>query len=288
MSTRRTALRLVALTVVMAMPLVGIAGVASAKTHKHHHQPSGGGSGSGGTGTSPTMIVTASPNPLVETYQSLVVAVVQVATSPAFAGDDVDLTSSQFSSTCTGVSGLASLPLDDEGNALGIVIGEDCAPGTSLIEASLTSAPYYTATVELVVSPPTVTTPGVYGYPTSSGTVSGGDVETGDSGTAQSVVIAVFYVETDPVYAEQKVELTSPEMLARCGTQSALEAFTPPNTSTTPGVAEGTLDDDGNAVFIFVGTSCAAGSSVVTADVDAGTHPTYTTTFNILPPLPTI
>jgi hypothetical protein len=49
-----------------------------------------------------------------------------------------------------------------------------------------------------------------------------------------------------------------------------------------------TLDDDGNAIFVFFGSSCAATTSLVTADVQAGTHPTYTTTFNILPPQPTI
>ena len=53
-------------------------------------------------------------------------------------------------------------------------------------------------------------------------------------------------------------------------------------------VATGTLDDDGNAVFVFKGASCAAGDSVVTADVDAGTHPTYTTTFTVDAPAPTV
>jgi hypothetical protein len=52
--------------------------------------------------------------------------------------------------------------------------------------------------------------------------------------------------------------------------------------------ATGILDDDGNAVFLFFGASCAAGTSDVVADVLAGTHPTYTTTFTIVPPVPTI
>jgi hypothetical protein len=52
-------------------------------------------------------------------------------------------------------------------------------------------------------------------------------------------------------------------------------------------VATGTLDDDGNAVFVFKGASCAAGTSTVTADVDAGTDPTYTTTFTVSPPVET-
>src|ERR1019366_4404603 len=45
-----------------------------------------------------------------------------------------------------------------------------------------------------------------------------------------------------------------------------------------------TLDNDGNAAFVFKGSSCAAGSSTVIADVLAGTHPTYTTTFKIAAP----
>ena len=49
------------------------------------------------------------------------------------------------------------------------------------------------------------------------------------------------------------------------------------------GSAISTLDDDGNASFVFKGSSCASGSSTVIADVLAGTHPTYTTKFKILP-----
>jgi hypothetical protein len=39
--------------------------------------------------------------------------------------------------------------------------------------------------------------------------------------------------------------------------------------------------------FVFKGPSCAAGTSTVTADVDAGTHPTYSTTFTVSPPVQT-
>ena len=48
------------------------------------------------------------------------------------------------------------------------------------------------------------------------------------------------------------------------------------------------LDDDGNAVFVFGGVSCAAGTSEVIADVLAGTHQTYVSEFTVLPPAPTI
>ena len=82
--------RLVTLTVVASMPLLGMAGVASAKVHhaKHHHH-GGGGSTGGGTGGPPALItVRVSPNPLVETGQSEIHAVIEVETSPSFAGDD--------------------------------------------------------------------------------------------------------------------------------------------------------------------------------------------------------
>ena len=58
--------------------------------------------------------------------------------------------------------------------------------------------------------------------------------------------------------------------------------------TTTGGTANTILDDDGNAVFIFGGISCASGPSQVIADVLAGSHPTYVTEFTVEPPAPTI
>jgi hypothetical protein len=48
------------------------------------------------------------------------------------------------------------------------------------------------------------------------------------------------------------------------------------------------IDDDGNAVFVFEGASCASGPSPVIADVPAGTHSTSTLEFSVLPPPPAI
>jgi hypothetical protein len=48
------------------------------------------------------------------------------------------------------------------------------------------------------------------------------------------------------------------------------------------------LDNDGNATFAFSGESCAAGPSAVIADVLAGIHSTYVTTYTIAAPAPTI
>ena len=115
-----------------------------------------------------------------------------------------------------------------------------------------------------------------------------GEVETGDSTTSgNSDVIAIFYVETSAVYAEQQVEISSNQLEDRCGQGASWFLITPTGVAAPPG-NQVTLDDDGNAVFVFLGASCAAGASEVTADVEAGTHPTYTTSFNIVAPQPTI
>lgn len=292
------------------------AGVASAKAakgcHKTHTCHSGGRTGSGTGGVPAPITVQIDPNPLVETSESLVAAVIQVETSPSFAGDAVNISSSQLQTSCTlggtlfaNLQGVVAPPtlhesagsiqaiLDDDGNATVVVQGVDCAPGPSVFEADLMVAPFYTALTTLNALPPVVTPPGITGYPTSSGRVTGGEVETGDTAASgDSNVIAIFYVETDPVYAEQKAEISSSQLEGRCirgwgwygaeGTQ----AFGP-GVNTGPR-ATALIDNDGNAVFAFFGTSCAAGDSQVIADVLAGSHPTYVTTFTVLPPAPTI
>jgi uncharacterized repeat protein (TIGR01451 family) len=228
-------------------------------------------------------------------------AVVQVETSPAYAGDTVNISSSQLEASCGGTiffetlqGGSTTAPnisvnsitvvLDDDGNVTVVVEGAPCAPGTDLVEADLTVAPYLTATTVLDVEPPQVTPSGVSANPST-------EVETGNSVTSgNSDVYTVFYVETSPVYAEQPVTITSPELDARCGQGWRWEPGTGPAINQTSGtkVATATLDNDGNATFVFKGASCAAGDSTVIADVDAGTHPTYTTTFTIAAPVETL
>jgi hypothetical protein len=301
------------LALVVSLPLLGLSTVASAKgkkahgCHKTHSCQSGGGTGTGsGTGaaTPPPLTVQVDPNPLVETTQSLVLGVIQVETSPSFAGDPVVISSAQLEAACGGLVSFDDLQgpvlpgfqsfknnitviLDDDGNATVDVFAEFCAPGTSVVEASLAVAPYYTGLATLVTLPPQVTTPGVVGYPSTSGTVTTGEVETGDSATSgNSDVIAVFYVETSPVYAEQEAEIGSDELESRCG--DGYVWFAGDSTGQFAPTVSFPLDDDGNAVFEFVGASCAAGPSTVIADVLAGTHTTYTTTFTVVAPEPTI
>jgi hypothetical protein len=193
--------------------------------------------------------------------------------------------------------------LDDDGNATVFVDGTNCAPGTSVVEADLEVAPFYTALTTLVALPPAVTPEGLTGYPQTGGIAQ--EVETGDTSTSgDSNVYAVFYVETNPVYAEQQVEIGSAQLEGRCirawawgagnSTGVGVTTVAPnPLVDQLGGVNTGakvntTLDDDGNAVFEFAGVSCAAGTSEVIADVLAGNHPTYVSEFTVLPPAPTI
>jgi hypothetical protein len=233
----------------------------------------------------------------VETGQSEIHAVIQVETSPSFAGDEVNIDSSQLNASCGSVSyetDRTNSPmhswknigtyLDDDGNATVVVDALDCAPGTSVVEADLEVAPFLTALTTLVALPPAVTPEGLTGYPNN-------EVETGDTSVSgDSDVYAVFYVETSPVYAEQQVEISAAQLEARCLIGWIWEAGNNgqdigPFTGVNPGPeVHTTLDDDGNAIFVFKGASCAAGDSQVIADVLAGSHPTYTFNYTVDPP----
>ncbi len=313
MHLRLRSLRIVALIVVVSLPLLGMSGVASAKAkgcHKTHSCKSGGGGKTGGSGGAPAPMTVQIDPDLVETASGGIVATIQVETSPSLAGDAVFISSSQLEATCAevfyytieGTTGNnfnneqneISVILDDDGNATVLVGGLNCAPGTDVIEADLEAAPFYTAVGTLIAGPPVTTPSGVFGYPTTSGTVTTGEVETGDTAASgDSDVYAVFYVETDPVYAEQLVEISSAQLEASCITGWSWTEFSGNGTNVSgTGVninapATATLDDDGNAVFAFFGSSCAATTSEVIADVLAGTHQTYTTTFTVDPPQPT-
>ena len=239
MNVRRSFVRLTALTVVVAMPLLGMSGIASAKSAKataakcakHPNKCAKGGGGGSGGPTGP-IIVTVAPNPLIETGQSEIHAIVQVETSPAFAGDPVFIYSQQLVNSCeedsvifySSASGELSKPswgsitaiLDDDGNATVELSGTDCAPGASVLEADLVKAPYYTATTTIVANPPVPTTAGLTGYPNPE--VETGDTNSGPNGpSGNSDVYAVFYVEDSPVYAESPVEISSAQLQNRCG-----------------------------------------------------------------------
>src|SRR5580658_2385648 len=308
--------RLVALTVVVSMPLVGMAGVASAakvksatKCAKHSTKKAcakGAGGATGGTGgtggsTPPNIIVTVSPNPVQEVGTSEVDFVVQVEALDAFANQTVDISSQQLFLSCLTVTwrssadgtvsdnigtgaGVTGVMLYNDGNATVEVQGEDCAPGTSLVEADLDKAPYTTATATLRALPPAVTS-----YPSITAAPNP-EVETGDGGpnNSESQVYVNFLIEENPVYAEQIVDVTSAQLTARCE-----PGFT--KWTSTAGLGGGdtpigsigvtaVLDNDGNADVTFEGISCAAGPSLVDAELVGGTHDTFTTTYVVSPP----
>ncbi len=265
------------------------------KTHPHSTLPAckaSRGSGSGSGGSNPTMTVSTSPGTLVETGQSEVDAVVQVETSASLAGDTVLVTSPQLAAACGGAVLFGSLQagavygpdsvqvvLDDDGNVTVSLYGIDCAPGSSLVEAGLTVAPFSSALGDLDATAPVPTTAGVTGSPNP-------EVETGNTpSSGESDVFAVFYVETDPVYAEQSAQIDSYQLFDRCLGGST---WISNQGSFTGATATATLDNDGNAVFAFSGSSCVAGTSDVIADVLAGTHSSYMSTYTIDAPTPTI
>jgi hypothetical protein len=107
-------------------------------------------------------------------------------------------------------------------------------------------------------------------------------VETGDGGPGnpESQVYSTFLIEENPVYAEQTVEVESPQLFSRCpGAGWYLGTTFVPGPTVTA-----SLDNDGNAVVNFIGFSCAPGDSLVTADLTVGTHDTFSTTYTIKPP----
>jgi hypothetical protein len=272
-------IRLVAVAAAaLVVPLAGIATATSA---------------SAATPATPAIVVSVTPNPVVEVGESAVNAVVQVEARIGLAGDSVNISSIDLTNSCASVafesiagglpptgSNPISVVLDNEGNATVELDATECAPGTDVIEADLASVPFKTATTTLTVKGPANTTKGVWASPTK-------EVETGTSGEGgNSDVYAVFNVETGSKYSEQTAEIQSNELVDRCGAGS--EWVTNVNTFTDSTTATATLDDNGNATFVFYGISCASGTSTVLAVIEAGLHPKYTTTFKVQSPRSTI
>jgi hypothetical protein len=145
--------RLIALTVVLAMPLVGLAGVASAapvgsaKWCAHHPHlakttykticaaATGTGTGGpGGTGPAggdpPNLIVSASPDPVPEVGTSEADFVVQVESLAVFANQTVTISSQQLNLTCLSVTwkSSASAVTPNASTAISKTIGMGMGP----------------------------------------------------------------------------------------------------------------------------------------------------------------
>jgi hypothetical protein len=293
----RNILRVAAVVAAVALPLGLSTGQASAKPKP---KPK----------ATPQISVTCSPNPLVETATSNVLAICQVESNPSNAGTPVTISSTQLASRCAttlyhtiisgGIPRAITLPLDNDGNALVAITATDCAPGSALVTADLDGPPFSTAVTKLVIEPPQVTAPGVKGFPANEVEVGDNTFAVGTSANTASEVEIVFYIETNPVYAEQSASITSDQLTERC-----LQGFIWQSSDGTSGggstgfhlatfgtagavlVPDTGIDNDGNVAVLFQGASCAAGKSTVIAEIGGG-GPTYSTQFNILPPAVTI
>jgi len=293
---RHGAVRFVTIAMAVSLPLLGVSTAASAhapKAAKHHHKKHKGAGGSGGatgsgTGSSP-----------VDITISVTASVIQVEANPAFAGDPINIDSSQLEQACGGTVAYLSVRqglggaapsydnittiLDNEGNATVFWFnptGNLCAPGEDVVEADLEVAPFITATTIYTSYPDVVTPEGAFALPDP-------EVETGDTASSgDSDVYADFIVETSPVYAEGEVEISDPQLADSCieggfwlstaGVQSANEPVIAP------------VDDDGNVGVLFFGISCAATTSDIIAEVLSSGGPTYVGSYTVLPPQPTI
>jgi hypothetical protein len=218
--------------------------------------------------------------------------VIQVEMNPMYNGETVDISSPDLQGSCSSVSfetlqgGSPSSPtvsansipvvVDADGNVTVVVDGVECLPGLDAIDAEIPGATPITATTNLVVDPPQMTFPSqVAGYPQN-------EVESGNTlASGDSDVYAVFSVETRPGSAEKTVTISSAQLLKQCGQGSRWESNAAGSPFINSRTATATIDDNGNATFVFKGASCAAGAWRVTVKVG---HHTYRTKYYIDPP----
>ncbi len=112
-------------------------------------------------------------------------------------------------------------------------------------------------------------------------------VESGLGGTASSAADVVT-VECHPVFAESTVTISSDELYNRCAGNLSW-ANTPGNGGmslfTEGPTVDATLDNDGEATVVaFGGPSCAAGSSDISAHLNAPPFATVTARYRIIAP----
>lgn len=113
-------------------------------------------------------------------------------------------------------------------------------------------------------------------------------VETGLGATASSVAFVVN-VGCRPVFAEQTVQINTPQLNNAChGTLSWYSATATGGTAPGTGAGESftvTLDNNGNAeAVVWGGPSCAAGTDLITADLNTAPFTTVRTNVTIKPP----
>ncbi len=225
---------------------------------------------------------------------SSIADVVEVECEPVYAEHTIRFSSEELYNRCqhhltwslpypyAPVSGSSfSVTLDNDGNATAVIWGgPGCAPGESLVSAHMEQAPYLTVTTPFVVKAPRTTPPGVYALPSE-------EVENEET----SSVATIVHVEFPPVYAEASVNISAEQLYARCHIPPKLLWVGPGGERLEGGSSlDGLkLDNDGNAFVVLLGGgSCASGPSEIEASLESAPYTTYTTTFTILPPQPTL
>lgn len=226
---------------------------------------------------------------------SSIADIVEVECQPVFAEQEVKFSSIELYDSCNHelkwskpfpyepqAGSSISAELDDDGNAAVVVWGgPSCAPSTSQIAAHLVHAPYTTVTAQFTVLPPDPTKPGVRALPAS-------EVED----ATDSSLATIVQVEFPPVYAEQYVTISDEQLYDACGVAPRL-TWTGPQGEVLgeeeEGVTKVKLDNDGNAfVALLAGASCAPVATEIEASLEDAPYTTYTTTFTVLPPQPTV
>ena len=220
--------------------------------------------------------------------------IVEVECEPVYAGHTIRFSSNELFNRCQHrlswslpypykpESG-SSFPvtLDNDGNATAVIWGgPGCAAGESLISAHMEQAPYLTVTTPFVVLPPRTSPPGVYALPSE-------EVENEET----SSVATIIHVEFPPVYAEAYVNINAEQLYSRCHIPPKLVWVGAGGQKLEGGSNLNglQLDNDGNAfVALLGGGSCASGPSEIEASLESAPYTTYTTTFTILPPQPTL
>ncbi|MEA2314123.1 MAG: hypothetical protein QOI03_815 [Solirubrobacteraceae bacterium] len=174
-----------------------------------------------------------------------------------------------------------SVGLDADGNAtVAVLAGPECSAGESLVTAHMEEEPFESFTTSFTVLPPVNTTPGVFALPATQ-------VEDSSSSAVATIIEAEF-----PGGSEKNVRIASEELYARCRKAPHVRWFRMDGSEAPEAgseVREVQLDNNGNAFVIAIGdSSCAEGSSLIEADLEAKPFTTFTTNFLIEAPRPTI
>jgi len=280
---------------VLAVSMLTLSDTALARTAHHPRTKAAAG------GAEQVCKIDATPGSFVDQGEfatsSSVADVVEVECKPVFAEKKVTIAAQELYARCNHELSWTTPPtvpvttgpafgvtLDDDGNAIAVLWGgPSCAAGGSLVTAELDEAPYTTVTTEFTVLPPQPTAVGLRVEP----------AEATESATNSSVA-TIVQVEFPPVYGEQYVNVNDRELYNRCQEGARLswvgpdeEVFAEGNFE--PGAKKVRLDDDGNAfVVLLAGESCAAGPTLVEASLESAPYTTFTGTFTVGAPKPSI